>query len=186
MIELLPRLRAHFDTLEDRLICFTNMGVQVESWFKGELLTLLSSLRAQGRVTDFDREVRTQGGRIDLTIGTRTGLHWVEVKHWLIGKQKGSTYDPAFYFGDLTSVGIAKDVDKLLKVTSPGRLWLLILLTANPGKEPWSAGVAKFNSKFSPRRVDSLTEPGDFPGSYFIGLLEVYRVGFVTSTASRH
>jgi hypothetical protein len=175
MIELIPRLREHFGRLEDRLVCFSEMGVQVEGWFKGELLTLLSSLRTQGLVADFDREVETRGGRIDLTVKIEAELHWVEVKHWLIGKQKGSTYDPGFYFGDPSSVGIIKDVDKLLRITSPGRLWLLILLTANPGKEPWSAGVDKFNTKFSPRRMSSLTSPEDFPSSFFLGALEVCR-----------
>jgi hypothetical protein len=166
-------LRTHFDVLEDRLICFTKMGVQVEGWFKGELLTLLGTLRTQGLIRDFDREVASPGGRIDLTIKTEAGLHYIELKHWLIGKQKGSTYDSNFYFGDCTSIGIANDVDKLLKITSPGRLWLLILLTANPGKEPWSAGVDKFNTKFSPRLVSSLTSPEDFPRSFFLGVLEI-------------
>ena len=186
MTELLPRLRAHFDALEDRLICFRKMGVQVEGWFKGELLTLLSSFVEQGLIEEFDREVKTHGGKIDLTVKTKADLHWSELKHWLIGKQKGSAYDSKFYFGDPSSVGIVRDVDKLLRITSPGRLWMLILLTANPGNGGWLAGVDKFNSKFSPRRVDSLTEPGDFPSSYFIGLLEIHRVGSVTSTASRH
>jgi hypothetical protein len=177
MIELLPRLQAHFDTLEDRLICFTKMGVQVEGWFKGELLTLLSSLREQGRIMDFDREAKTPGGKIDLTIKTQSDQHWIELKHWLIGKQKGFLYGPNFYFGDRTSIGIVKDFDKLTGITLPGRLWLLILLTANPGKAPWLMGVDKFNSKFSPRRVISHSKPEHFPGTYFIGLLEVCKNG---------
>jgi hypothetical protein len=136
---------------------------------------LLSSLCGQGLIKDFDREVKTPGGKIDLTIKTQRDLHWIELKHWLIGKQKGFLYSPNFYFGDRTSIGIVKDVDKLLRVASPGSLWLLILLTANPGREAWLAGVEKFNSKFSPRGVNSLTRAEDFPRTYFLGVLEVCR-----------
>jgi hypothetical protein len=175
MIELLPAFREHLDPLQDRLTCFCDMGIQVEGWFKGELLTLLGSLKKRGAILEFDREVKTHGRKIDVTIKTRTGPHLVELKHWLIGRQKGYPYTPNFYFGDLTSIGIVKDVDKLLRVTQPGHLWMLILLTANPGNEAWREGVAKFNRKFSPRRVKSLTAPSDFPASYFIGMLEICR-----------
>lgn len=173
MTELLPVFQRHFDKLQDRLVCFCEMGVQVESWFKGELLTLLTSLRGQGVIKDFDREVKAPGGRIDLTVTTQNGLHWIELKHWLIGEQKGFSYAPNFYFGDGTSIGIIPDVDKLMSVTSPAHLWLLILLTANPGKELWLAGVDKFNSKFAPRRVTPHSKPEYFPSTYFTGLLEV-------------
>jgi len=175
MTELLPFLQRHFDKLQDRLVCFCEMGVQVESWFKGELLTLLSSLQEQNLVEHLDREVKTPGGKVDLTINTKSKQHWVELKHWLIGEQKGSTYDCGFYFGDCSPIGLVPDVDKLMSVTSPACLWLLILFTANPGKEGWLAGVDKFNRKFAPRRLISQSKPEFFPSSYFVGLLEVCR-----------
>jgi len=177
MIELLPVLQRHFDKLQEHLVCFCETGVQVEGWFKGELLTLLSSLRGQELIRDFDREVEIPCGNVDLTVRTESDLHWIELKHWLIGKQKGITYGPNFYFGDRTSIGAVKDVDKLVSIVSPGRLWLLILLTANPGKDPWLAAVDKFNSKFSPRCLTSQSRPEDFPGTYFLGLLEVCKGG---------
>jgi hypothetical protein len=175
MLELLPAFRQHFDSLQDRLTCFCDMGIQVEGWFKGELLALLGSLRTQGLVIDFDREVKSHGRKIDLAVTTKTEFHWIELKHWLVGRQKGSKWGPGNYFIDRSSIGIVGDVDKLLTVTLPGQLWLLMLLTANPGNEAWREGVDKFNSKFSPRRVKSLTTPSDFPASYFIGMLELCR-----------
>ena len=68
MFELLPRMQQHFDALQDRLTCFCDLGIQCEGWFKGELLTLLTQLRKEGVVQDFDREVRVDGKQIDVMI----------------------------------------------------------------------------------------------------------------------
>ena len=57
-----------------------------------------------------------------------------------------------------------------LKLTS-GSKFVLILATANPGAKDWCRGVEAFNSKFSPLRISSMTDPADFPAQYFLGLL---------------
>jgi hypothetical protein len=90
----------------------------------------------------------------------------------LIGYQKGTSYNAQFYFGDPSSVGIKSDVEKLSGISNGGKI-LLILTTANPGNGDWSTGVNKFNRKFSPLRLRSLTNPADFPKFYHLGLLEV-------------
>lgn len=172
MQHLLEHLRAQFDPLDDRMRSFARHGVQLEGWFKGELLVALDSLKAAGVIKKFDREVKRPEGRIDLVIDS-PGLHWVELKHWLIGSQRGTTYGPGFYFGDPSSVGIVKDVDKLLRIPPQVGRWLLLLLTANPGRAAWNSGLAAFNNKFAPRHLDSCTDPSEFPSSYFLGLLRV-------------
>ncbi len=171
MIELLPRMRQHFDSVQDRLICFCEFGFQSEGWFKGELITLFSQLQREGVLQEVDREVRIGTKRVDLMIRLHDIYHWIELKHWMIGSQKGAVYNPSFYFGDPTSVGITGDVDKLNTLVD--HRWLLVLLTANPGVSAWEAGVRKFNHKFAPRRLASQTQPDDFPHSYFLGLLDV-------------
>jgi hypothetical protein len=78
-----------------------------------------------------------------------------------------------FYFTDQTSVGIKPDVDKLMQIKEGDR-YFVILCTANPGEEEWLKGVTKFNQKFTPRQVEPLTDPAEFPGIYFLGLLHVH------------
>jgi hypothetical protein len=61
--------------------------------------------------------------------------------------------------------------EKLSSLTSK---FLLVVCTANPGKEDWLAGVEGFNRK-SPFHLESLTSPEDFPSSYYIGLLKIMK-----------
>ncbi len=171
MIELLPRLKQHFDTTQDRLICFHHLGFQSEGWFKGELVTLFSHLQHDGIIQELDREVKVDGGRVDARIRLNDTYHWIELKHWLIGDQRGVSYNSSFYFTDRGSVGITHDVDKL--DTLIGHHWMLLLLTANPGSQEWEIGLEKFNDKFAPRWVQSRTRPDMFPDTYFLGLLDL-------------
>jgi len=173
LTDLLPFAKMHFDGVEDRLECFIYSQVQVEGWLKGELLFLLTLLRNNGIIKEFDREIRIGRRRIDLSIDLGNSSNYIETKHWLIGEQKGYSYGPSFYFGDPTSVGITKDVDKLLETQEPSNRWMLLLLTANPGSRDWFAGIDKFNEKCHPRQIVSRSNPEDFPDTYFIGLLEV-------------
>ncbi len=175
-------VRRFGEVLDDdlgRLRCFHIYGVQVEGWLKGELLYFLDNEKKKGTVVDLDREVRivlgNKGKRVDLRVslevqGEREDA-WIELKHWLL-EQKGTTYRPQFYFGDRTSVGIRPDVNALSKIDA-GFGYCLILMTANPGLADWEAGIKKFNEKFAPLNVSSLTSPSDFPGAYHLGLLKV-------------
>jgi hypothetical protein len=174
MEQLMDSLAAHFGALQDRMACFTRHGVQTEGWFKGEMLLVLDGAQQRGLIAGFDREVLTGRKRIDLRVdGVGGGHWWVELKHWLIGRQKGTSYGPGFYFGDRSSVGILPDVDKLLGLRGSGEGRLLILAAANPGPRAWGDGIRLFNEKFAPRRLRALSAPTDFPGTYFLGLLAV-------------
>ncbi len=172
MIELLSRMQQHFDTMHDRFICFHDLGFQTEGWFKGELVTLFSQLQREGIIQELDREVLVGTKKVDVKIRLNGLNHWIELKHWLIGKQKGVNCNVNFYFSDGgRDTGITKDVDKLNGLT--GHRWMLMLLTRNPGVSEWEAGVEKFNDKFNPRRIESRTHPDTFPNTYFLGLLDL-------------
>ena len=172
MERLIPHLRSHFDALQDRLCCFAKHGVQTEGWFKGELLVFLETLAQQNIVKSFDREVRRASTLIDLALQFER-QNWIELKHWLIGIQKGTAYGPSFYFRDSSSVGIVRDARKLLSCPEGDGRWLLILTAANPGSDHWETGVCGFNEKFHPIRLKAHTDPTQFPPSYFLGLLSV-------------
>lgn len=178
--DLIVRFRGISDSQEQRLRCFHRYEVQVEGWLKGELLYFLHEEKGAGRIMHFDREVSVGPTRkkVDLKIEIPTDSGtleaWIELKHWLIGPQKGTHYNAQFYFRESGSVGIKPDAEKLSRITNGSKL-LLILATKNPGVDDWSAGVSEFNSKFSPLHLKSLTSPSDYPDYYYLGFLEVTR-----------
>ena len=172
MTALTNRFRKVLEPRHGPLLCYRKYGVQIEGWLKGELLHFLDGEKSSGRLRDFDREVSFGQGRkrIDIRLKSENGEDiWVELKHWLIGEQKGVRYDSGFYFRDPSSVGIKPDVEKLQLAS--GDRYLLILATGNPGARGWTNGVKQFNCKFAPLRISSLTDPRDFPDHYFLGLL---------------
>jgi hypothetical protein len=174
MENLLAKIKTHFDILDDRLKCFSALGVQVEGWFKGELLFLLSKLKNEGLINAYDREIKIKRGKIDLSINKNGSHHYIELKHWLCGYQRSNyLFTPSFYFPDHTSVGIIKDVNKLISSRKRGDKWLLILVAKNPGDDNWQKGLCAFHQKFSNRKLISLSTPNDFSDSYFLGLLKI-------------
>ena len=178
VLALLGRFDQRLVASRQKLRCFTDSGVQVEGWLKGEMLCFLTDEKNSGRLNDFDREVPCGIGRkrIDfmLQMGTagRECMVWMELKHWLIGKQKGNTYDARFYFRDKSSVGIRPDAEKLSRMQGDLKV-IMILATSNPGKDNWYGGLQDFNTKFSPLQLRSHTDPEDSGDDYFLGLLEL-------------
>jgi hypothetical protein len=176
---IIHHFRTIMDSHQKHLINFCDQGVQLEGWLQGEFLCFLDDQKEIRRIVNFDREVKfsSSKGRVDFCLeipGEMSSSYiWIELKHWLIGFQKGYKLNPMFYFTDRTSVGIKPDVDKLMQIKEGDR-YLLILCTANPGEEEWLKGVTKFNQKFTPRQVEPLTDPTEFPSIYFLGLLHVH------------
>ncbi len=177
MIKFVEQLTDYFNTRLSAFECFCKHGIQVEGWLKGELLLFLEEKKLNDNIIGFDREVNMGLGRkkVDFTLKVKeknkTSVVWIELKNWLIGYQKGTRWKANSYFGDASSVGIKPDVEKLSRLSE--NRFLLILATANPGEIDWESGIQKFNSKFKPLKVKSLTSPKDFPSTYFLGLLKV-------------
>lgn len=171
-------LKEYLDTKKEILSCFCDYGVQLEGWFKGELLFFFNNLKNSKVIYDFDREVKSPVAnnkidfKLELKINNRIEIVWLELKHWLIGYQKGYKYNTQFYFGDPTSVGIKPDIEKL-KIIKSDNKYVLISMTANPGRNGWYNGVQKFTKKFSNLEIESLTDPAEYEDFYFLGLLKV-------------
>ncbi len=175
---IVTRFRVILDEHDRHLKCFDQYAVQVESWLKGELLPFFENEMTDGRLVDFNTEVASGTGRVDYRLivpdGPIATEVWIELKHFQIGRQGEQRWIASSYFGN-KSIGIYDDVDKLNKIAS-GDKYILILATKNPEFEEngdWSKGVDRFNHKFMPLQIRSLTDPSNFPQSYFLGLLEV-------------
>lgn len=177
LISLVNELKVFFNSRLSYFETFTKHGVQVEGWFKGELLNFLENKNPVG-IIGFEREYSIGIGRrkVDFVLETEgNGLPrrvLVEIKHWLIGFQKGIRWSANSYFGDTSSVGIEPDVEKLSKLKEDG-MFVLIFATSNPGENDWESGIRKFNSKFAPLKVKALTSPIDYPPTFFLGLLKL-------------
>jgi hypothetical protein len=92
---LVFRFKEVLDSKEGILKCFAKYEIQVEDWFKGEFIYFLDNEKAMGRLLDFEREVPLGVGKkkVDfrVEIPANFGIQgaWIELKHWLIGYQKG-------------------------------------------------------------------------------------------------
>jgi len=178
IMDLVSNFRNVMEAHNEHLKCFCAYGVQLEGWLKGELMHFLDQQKSMTNIVDFDREEPAGKGRkkVDFRLefpgeaGTR--YTWLEIKHWLIGYQKGCKYDALFYFSDPSSVGIAPDIKKLATIQDDHK-YLLVLATANPGEIEWLTGVDRFNHKFAPPSLKPVTNPKGFPNYYFLGLLKV-------------
>ena len=178
LVNLIKKFKQYLDLKEELLNAFCDYGVQLEGWFKGELLFFFDKLKSSKELNDFDREIKspTLNNKIDFKlefqIDNQIKIAWLELKHWLIGYQKGYKYNTQFYFGDPSSVGIKHDIAKLTNIKSDNQ-YMIIAMTANPRENDWHKGVQKFNNKFSNLRIESLTDPADFKDFYFLGLLKI-------------
>ncbi len=177
MRTLVSRFTEYLKKSERQLGCFHKYESQVEGWFKGELLCFLDQEKLTGCLPDFEREklayVLGKRKSVDIALqfdksGSRP-LSWIELKHWHIGNQNNINYGCDWYF----SHAIKPDIEKLLTIPEDGDKFVLVLLTDNPGSEGWNSGVEKFNTRFSPLSVRSLTNPDDYPKYFFLGLLHV-------------
>ena len=176
MVELVPRIAEHLAALPKRLDSFRELEYQSEGWLKTELLLALLGMKAGGLIEEFDREVSlATRQQVDVLIVAGGCRHWVELKHWLIGMQRGSHYATRFYFTDKRGCSLMNDVRKLVRIDDDSRRWVLALLTTNPGEQDWRDGLAAYEARPDAIPLASRTDPSDFPNGFFLGLLEVTR-----------
>lgn len=178
---VLKSFASRLDQCDSQLRCFNQHEMQVEGWFKGELLSLLNEKQDAGEIHSLQREaaLRVDGRnrKVDIYFerdevnGTKKEV-WLELKHWHIGKQNNTYYGAPWYFKNKQSTCIYGDVEKLKHLQSD-TTYILVLATHNPGIQEWEEGIAIFNSKYAPLKVESLTKPYDYPDNYFLGLLRI-------------
>jgi hypothetical protein len=102
---------------------------------------------------------------------------WIELKHWLIGRQKAGSYNASWYFRQQphAPTGTGPDVDKLSTIAN-GEKYIVIAATAAPTQDDWQSGLEVFNRRVTEngRRVQCLTDvntyPAGFSSGYFVSL----------------
>jgi hypothetical protein len=161
---------------EDMLRCFSNLGVQVEGWLKAEILFQLERKMQEGLIDKFDREVRVGRTRrkLDLLVSVQGIVYVLELKHWLIGQQRGQQWNSRQHF-NAAAKQLERQASDLSRFRGEG--YFLILTTRNPGESDWSRGLQYIQERLRRRHISlqSITEPQQFPEHYFLGLLKVNR-----------
>lgn len=86
MRQLIDRFKTYLQVRTDALRCFCRWGVQVEGWFKGEMLAFLDQQLRDGIIEELGREVRIDPllrGRIDFMVrfplksAVKSGPCWI-------------------------------------------------------------------------------------------------------------
>ena len=128
---------------------FSKLQIQIEGWFRGELMTYLERKKIEMKVEN--REVRisnTERKKVDLKIKINNRYYWIELKHILVGSQgnnNSNNYCINFYFNKNTDID--NDIQQLKKTedkepdSDVSRYCLVFLSTNNEGK------IAKIESK---------------------------------------
>ena len=169
MKQILKRVKKRFRSLEDRFDCFIRYEFQVEGWLKGELITVLDKMQKKREIVGFDREVTCVGKkRIDLAVDREDGRIWIELKHWLIGEQSGTNWQPKDYVLELSH-----EFEKLEAAGAGENAWIAVLCTRNPGWRAWEEGIEKFNKENEPWTLEAFDNPNNYPKSWYFGVLKV-------------
>ena len=175
---LVERLRRRCERGSSRINAFVKYSRQMEGWFKGEILAIASDMERKGQVQRFapDRRFDPAASKrnIDLYFEIESSTQiWIELKHWYIGTYNtGHTVNALHYFKDTTSATIPNFVAKLpADWLLP--IYMLIVTTPNLGRSDWHAGIEHLRKSGHKRRFTPLTDPNDFPDSYFLGLLKL-------------
>lgn len=164
--EVFDVLREHLRSRPDQLACFAKYEFQAEAWLKAEWIRVLDALKTSHRILDLDREIKKNKKLIDLAVNLDDGRHWIELKHWYLGRQKGQVWRPRDFIFELE-----KEFEKFDDVEAGNRGWIAALCTNNPGATAWESALDEFNRDNAPWRVEPVDRPTDYPPSYFLGLL---------------
>jgi hypothetical protein len=100
---------------KDYLTLFSDLQIQIEGWFRGELMNYLKNEKLEMTVSN--REIRVNNEKrkkVDLRVKINNEFYWIELKHILVGCQLNNTYPLGFYF--YKNSYIYNDIEKLQEV----------------------------------------------------------------------
>lgn len=138
------------DNNEDYLILFSKLQIQIEGWFRGELMHYFKENRYD--MTTENREVplcddisykeklsNEEGNerqKVDIRLTLANEYYWIELKHILVGYQIKTPISLGFYFSDNSY--IANDIQKLTQICHSDKiqhLYSLTFISTNYDKE---------------------------------------------------
>jgi hypothetical protein len=167
MESIICHIREWFLLRKEYFETFIQNDTRVESWFKAELLVLLTRLMKEKTIDTFEREpsfhdVIGKRSQIDFSITIKGITHHLELKALCISQSKGTPRNLSFYFRD-DNVGLKKDFKKFDKLGIKNK-WLIAFVYPKPDRPSWSKVTDTLG------RWKCLTELEDYPNYLFIAL----------------
>ncbi len=166
---ILDAVKDHFfaPACLSRVVAITQAEVQVEGWFKAELIWLFGELEKGGAVNlSWTRESPTgRGGeKVDFKVELANTVAVIEIKAALCGPQKGQKWKLRDYV-------CAEDISRLVGTQAASR-YLLCFAYPAPTRGDWPAVVSKIATKLPGVDVN-IVRCDDSPGGELcIGWLE--------------
>ena len=100
---------------KDYLMIFSDLQIQIEDWFRGELMNYLKNEKIKMTVYNREAPINDNSRRkVNLRIEVNNEFYWIELKHILVGCQKNDIYKLEFYFSN--NAYIHNDIKKLQEI----------------------------------------------------------------------
>ena len=145
----------------DYLTLFSDLQIQIEGWFRGELMKYFKEFGI--KMTTENREVRVnikEQKKVDLKIEINKEFHWIEIKHILVGRQKIGKFSLSFYFNSGTYID--NDINKLERVSEGVQKetkYCLVFLSSNSeNKEEYEKSSGNYPEGNLKSQIDKILE----------------------------
>jgi len=167
--QVFDAFRNHLKGKRKQIDCFDTYAFQAEGWLKGELVFALHKIKEEGTILDFYREFTALGRKkIDLAVDLSDGRHWIELKHWLIGKQKDQEWGPNAYVSDLEN-----EITKLKAVKAGHNGWIAVLCTRKPNVEQFNTAINRSNREYAPCKLVVIDDPNNYSLEYYFAAIKI-------------
>jgi len=164
-----------------RVAAFSNVGRQVEGWFKAEMIYLLADAKGHGLIDDFKSEavLADQGGsgwgkkRVDFRVEHGGRTIYVEVKTLFHGQQ-GAAVIPIDIYLYRDDIGIWPDLKKL-GTLPPGAAFSLLFVHPRPDAASWARALSRARERYTEFDLAELTTVSEYPAELYIAKVAVSR-----------
>ena len=136
------------------LMLFSDLQIQIEGWFRGELMNFLRNNNID--ITVKNRESRINdctNKKADFRLEFPNEIYWIELKHLLVGYQLDSSFPLKFYFNDDTYID--NDIKKLQEVDHSDKKQYLYSLAFISTNYPYNKSKNSKNTEITSMEIVS-------------------------------
>ena len=130
---------------------FSDLQIQIEGWFRGELINFLKNNNIDITVKNRESRINTNTRKkADFKLEFTNEIYWIELKHILVGYQLDSSFPLKFYFNDDTYID--NDIKKLLKVGHSDKKQYLYSLAFISTNYPYNKSESSNDNKIASKQ----------------------------------
>ena len=131
---------------------FSDLQIQIEGWFRGELMNFLRNNNIN--ITVKNREIRINNSthkKADFKLEFTNEIYWIKLKHLLVGYQLDNSFPLKFYFNDDTY--IHNDIKKLQDVAHSDKRQYLYSFALISTSYPYNKSKNSKNTKITSKEL---------------------------------